>query len=366
MKRSLGKLFLIISCSAVVLLSSCAQSLENPDIIVPSNLVTVVNVQAGEVSIYANADFADYFTFTFNRPAGDTVIEATDGVGVYTYTEDGQFVVSTKAFNNNGDFIEVTDTVEIVLVGDVPTVGYTTPLSYPGYTLVWNDEFSGTSLSSDWTHEIGNGASGWGNNELEYYRPENTQVAGGLLTIIAKQESYGGKNYTSSRIKTQGHKSFNGGRIDIRAQLPFGKGIWPALWMLGDNINAVGWPACGEIDIMEMVGGTGYNDRTIYGTIHWDNGGAYANYGGSSSLPSGKYADEFHVFSIIWDDNSIKWLRDDIQYQEADITPALLSEFHNNFFLLINLAVGGDWPGSPDGFTVFPQTLRVDYVRVFQ
>ena len=137
--------------------------------------------------------------------------------------------------------------------------------------------------------------------------------------------------------------------------------------MLGDNIGTASWPNCGEIDIMELIGGGSFNNRTIYGTIHWDDNGSYASYGNGNSLSSGEmFAEEFHVFSIIWDSNSIKFLRDDIQYHEADITPSQLSEFHQNFFFILNVAVGGNWPGSPNENTLFPQTMAVDYIRVFQ
>ena len=133
------------------------------------------------------------------------------------------------------------------------------------------------------------------------------------MIITAKQENFGGKNYTSSRIKTQGNIFHTYGRIDIRAKLPFGQGLWPALWMLGENFSSTGWPSCGEIDIMEMIGGNGWNDRTVHGTVHWEDNG-HALYGGHNTLTSGRFADEFHVFSIIWTPSSIKWLRDDIQY----------------------------------------------------
>ena len=133
--------------------------------------------------------------------------------------------------------------------------------------------------------------------------------------------------------------------------------------MLGENFSSTGWPSCGEIDIMEMIGGNGWNDRTVHGTVHWEDNG-HASYGGHNTLSSGMLADEFHVFSIIWSPSSIKWLRDDIQYHIIDINN--LSAFHNNFFFIFNVAVGGNWPGSPDGSTIFPQTMIVDYVRVFQ
>lgn len=246
----------------------------------------------------------------------------------------------------------------------IPTMGYSTPNSYPGMSLIWADEFNGNSLDlSKWTFQIGNG--GWGNNELQYYQAENTTFENGCLVIAAKEEVQSGSAYTSSRITTEGKFSFNFGRVDIRAALPVGQGIWPALWMLGENIGTVGWPQCGEIDIMEMVGGNG-QENTIHGTTHWWDDGFPAYYGGSYTLPSGIFHDEFHVFSIVWDATHIKWYVDDIQFHIIDITPPLLNELLNDFHFLMNIAVGGNWPGSPDGTTFFPQYLIVDYIRVFQ
>jgi beta-glucanase (GH16 family) len=242
--------------------------------------------------------------------------------------------------------------------------GYTTPDSYAGYTLVWQDEFNGTTIDpTNWVHE--EGASGWGNNELQYYtnRPDNSFIDNGKLVIEAKKETFNSAPYTSARMKTQGLREFKYGRIDIRAKLPSGKGIWPALWMLGDDIGTVSWPRCGEIDIMEIIGS---EPATLHGTAHWDNNGSYASYGKSTTLAEGIFADEYHVFTIIWDEQFIKWMLDDVQFNVIDITPAGLSEFQKEFFLLFNIAVGGNWPGSPDGTTVFPQQMRVDYVRVFQ
>jgi beta-glucanase (GH16 family) len=247
----------------------------------------------------------------------------------------------------------------------IPTVGYSTPDHYPGMSLVWQDEFNGTTLDlTSWKYDLG--GHGWGNNELEYYQEKNTSVYDGYLIITAEKEAVGGKNYTSSRIKTQGLKEFRYGRIDIRALLPQGQGIWPALWMLGFNIDTVDWPACGEIDIMEMIGEP-TNDSKVYGTVHWDNAGSHASNGGNTTLTNGKiFADEFHVFSILWTETTITWYLDDVQYHIVNTTPEDLSEFQNKFFFLFNVAVGGDWPGSPNATTVFPQRMVVDYVRVFQ
>jgi beta-glucanase (GH16 family) len=250
----------------------------------------------------------------------------------------------------------------------IPTKGYSTPATYANLKLLWADEFNGTSLNeSFWNYEIGNN-NGWGNNELQYYKKENTSVKDGYLIIQAKSENFSGQNYTSSRLTTQNKFNFKYGRVDIRAALPKGQGIWPALWMLGKNITTVNWPKCGEIDIMEMVGGSSGNgsDKTTYGTAHWDNSGSHAQYGGNTKLASGTFNDEFHVFSIVWDAKKITWLLDDVQFHVIDTTPAGLNEFQEEYFLLVNLAVGGDWPGKPDGTTVLPQQLVVDYIRVFQ
>ena len=249
----------------------------------------------------------------------------------------------------------------------IPENGYSTPLSYENLKLVWQDEFDGEALNETfWNYETGNNG-GWGNNELEYYTKENTELKDGHLIITAKKESKGGFNYTSSRLTTQDKFSFTYGRVDIRAALPKGQGIWPALWMLGQNFKTAGWPKCGEIDIMEMIGGNqNGRDNTVYGTVHWDNAGNYAQYGGHYEKQSGPLNGEFHVFSIVWDAEKIVWYIDDKQYHIIDITPKELDEFQKDFFLLVNLAVGGNWPGNPDGSTLFPQYLIVDYIRVFQ
>lgn len=248
----------------------------------------------------------------------------------------------------------------------IPKTGATSPTSYTNMKLVWADEFDGTALDSDvWTFETGNGSNGWGNNELQFYRTQNTSIQDGHLVITAKKEPFGGKEYTSSRIITKGKKEFRYGRIDIRAALPKGQGIWPALWMLGSNFETVSWPACGEIDIMEMVGGGG-RENTVHGTVHWQNEGKHAQFGGKTTLSSGTFSDQFAVYSIVWDATSIRWFVDNKQYHVIDTTPAELDEFRRNFFFIFNVAVGGNWPGSPDSSTAFPQHLIVDYVRVFQ
>ncbi len=259
----------------------------------------------------------------------------------------------------------INDDIAKPYIFSIHEQGANSPLVYQNMTLVWQDEFDDPALNlNDWSYKIGPGSNGWGKNELQFYREQNTSIVDGHLVIEARKEFCGGSKYTSSRIITMDKQSFEYGRIDIRAALLEGQGMWPALWMLGFNFKTVGWPACGEIDIMELVGGDD-RENTVLGTVHWLDGGN-ASYGGEYTLESGIFNDKFHVFSIIWDETTNKWLVDDEQYHVIDITAGGLSEFHQEFFFIFNIAVGGTLPGDPDETTVFPQRMIVDCVRVFQ
>lgn len=297
--------------------------------------------------------------------------ENTSGNFSYVFEKSGTYLIQVRAYGTSGRYIKEEIQLEVLLASDAVTLqnGYVTPEQYEGYTLVWNDEFNDNEINTnDWTFEMGDGCPdncGWGNNELQYYRRENAWEKDSVLTIEARKENFGGKMYTSTRMITQQKQSFQYGRIDIRALLPQGQGIWPALWMLGEDINSVGWPKCGEIDIMEMVGGEG-SDNTVHGTVHYDINGNHVYHGGHKSLASGIYADKYHVFSILWDKSSIKWYVDDAQFYTTDISSSDTNEFHQKFFFIFNIAVGGNWPGSPDATTSFPQQMKVDYIRVFQ
>jgi beta-glucanase (GH16 family) len=241
--------------------------------------------------------------------------------------------------------------------------GYITPDSYPGMTLIWSDEFNGTTLNtSDWNYEIGGG--GWGNNELEIYTnaAENVFVKDGYLTIRATKNPYTG-DYYSGRLTTKGKQEFTYGRIDIRARMPIGQGIWPALWMLGANISSVSWPRCGEIDIMEYLG---HDSLTTYGTVHYNDGGH--KYKGSSYKVAATedYHNKFHVFTIIWQEGSIQWYVDYHKFFTANSSSIVFDAFNLPQFFIMNVAVGGAWPGYPNETTVFPQEMVVDYVRIFR
>jgi beta-glucanase (GH16 family) len=238
-----------------------------------------------------------------------------------------------------------------------------------GWTLAWADEFDGTALDlNNWTFDLG--AGGWGNNELQTYTsdPANVTVSGGSLVITAIKNK---NKYTSARIKTQGRHSWTYGKVAARIKLPYGQGIWPAFWMLGDNITSVGWPKCGEMDILEMIGGGENRDDTMYGTLHWDANNSHAQYGSPPyELPDPQFFyQDFHVFEAEWLPLEVIWKLDGVEFFRTSIDTALwptMDEFHHPFFMILNVAVGGNWPGYPNRTTVFPQRMYVDWVRVYQ
>ncbi|MDB4973789.1 MAG: Beta-glucanase/beta-glucan synthetase [Myxococcaceae bacterium] len=240
-----------------------------------------------------------------------------------------------------------------------------------GWHLVFDDEFEGVAGASPdpmhWVFETGGG--GFGNNELEYYtaRPENAALDGqGKLVITARAESYMGSKYTSARLKTAGKFEHTYGRYEARLRIPKGQGLWPAFWMLGADIGKTAWPACGEIDIMENIG---KEPTLIHGTLHGPGYSGGNSIGKQSELPGkARFADDFHVFAVEWEDKVVRWYVDDVLYETrtpADLPAGSKWVYDHPFFILLNLAVGGQWPGSPDGTTSFPQQLSVDYVRVY-
>ncbi|MBL7849325.1 MAG: glycoside hydrolase family 16 protein [Cyclobacteriaceae bacterium] len=235
-------------------------------------------------------------------------------------------------------------------------------------TLVMQDEFDtpGAPDPTIWNYDIGTGQNGWGNNELQYYtdRPKNVTVQNGYLIITADKESYNGSSYTSARLLTKGKFAQTYGRFEARMRLPWGQGLWPAFWMLGADIDSVTWPNCGEIDIMEYRG----QDPTILvGSVHgpgYSGGNAISK---SYELKNDRFDTGFHVFGIEWGPSYINYYVDDVLYNQ--ITPADVPGtwvFNKPFFILINVAVGGNFVGAPTSETVFPQTMLIDYVRVYK
>jgi serine/threonine-protein kinase len=241
-------------------------------------------------------------------------------------------------------------------------------LSAQDRQLVWSDEFSGAPGSppdsTKWVYDLG--ANGWGNHELEAYTNSraNSYLDGQGHLVIRALEATPGK-FTSARLKTLGRFSFKYGRAEARIRIPYGQGIWPAFWMLGDDIEAKGWPTCGEIDIMENIG---REPDTVHGTVHGPGYSGDKAIGKPSQVAAGRFADDYHVYAVEWSPDRIDFLVDDRSYHT--VTPASLPEgakwvYDHPFFLLLNLAIGGDWPHNPDNTTVFPQTMLVDYVRVY-
>lgn len=223
-------------------------------------------------------------------------------------------------------------------------------------TLVWSDEFNGTSVDgSKWNIDNGNPNV---NNEKEYYQAANAAVTGGNLVITARNQSVGGQPYTSAKLNTSGKFSVKYGRIEARIKLPAFQGSWPAFWMLGQNIGQVGWPQCGEIDIMEQVN----TNNTILGTMHWNNNG-HVYYGNSTTAT----ATDYHVYAVEWDANSIKWYVDGTLFNTGNIQNNInnTEEFQLPFYIILNLAVGGDLPGNTINNGALPASMYVDYVRVY-
>jgi beta-glucanase (GH16 family) len=244
------------------------------------------------------------------------------------------------------------------------------------WVLAWSDEFDGPADSlpdaSKWTAETG--GNGWGNNELEYYtaRAQNASTDGqGNLVIRALKEDYTGpdhvsRSYTSARLISKGKFSRKFGKIEARIKLPFGQGIWPAFWMLGNDIDSAGWPTCGEIDIMENIG---REPSTVHGSLHGPGYSGGSPLTGSYALAAGqRLSDDFHVFSIEWEPTAIRFYVDGNLYETrtpADVPSGTRWVYDHPFFILLNCAVGGSWPGSPDGTTTWPQPMTIDYVRVY-
>lgn len=298
--------------------------------------------QSGEIDILVRGDSLretdKIFYVALSNPVNATIVGGGKAMGTIVC---------------DGTYVPVNDS------------GYNAPTSYAGLSLSWSDEFNGTGINANtWNYETGGG--GWGNNELENYTntTKNAFITnGGYLVIEARKESDG--TYTSARLQTLGKKEFTYGRMDIRAKLPKTKGIWPAIWMLGSNISSTPWPACGELDIMELLGN---QPNKVYGTMHWGQAGQGSTHiGDSYVLSNNDFSDKFHVFSIVWDSSKIEWYVDNVKYftgNKSDVNGTY--PFDKSFFFLLNVAIGGNWPGAPDASTVFPQRMIVDYIRVYQ
>jgi beta-glucanase (GH16 family) len=336
---------LAIFCMAALFLS-CGKKGSTPAPIAPSNLTlsaVVSTDNSGNVAFTAAASNAVTYDYDFGNGVFQTV---PAGIVTYKYPASGSYTVNVIAKSSGG--LTVSKSIQVTV---------TVALS-----LIWSEEFDTPGLPdpAKWGYDIGTGSGGWGNNELEYYtnRVDNAVVSGGTLKIIAKKETYNGSAYTSARLLSKDKFSFKYGRIDILAKLPAGGGTWPAIWMLGNNLNAVGWPACGEIDIMEHVGNS---LNKIYGTLHHPGHSGANGDGSTTMIPTATTA--FHKYSLDWSATAIKFMVDDVPFYTFANTGSL--PFNQNFFVILNVAMGGNFGGAVDpAFT--SATMEIDYVRVYQ
>ena len=264
--------------------------------------------------------------------------------------------------------------VNVNISNPILTLADNTAVRGGGLSLVWSDEFDDTRLDPEvWFFESGDGSQygipGWGNNELQWYLADNAALANGLLTITAKEESQGGKSFTSARLNTRDRFAFRYGRVEARIRLPGGQGLWPAFWLLPQDDVYGGWAASGEIDVMEAVNLGGSGGNNVHGTIHY--GAEWPNNlsSGDAYLVATDATSDFHVYALEWDETEIRWYVDGVlfgmQNSWSTTSASFPAPFDQSFHILLNVAVGGDWPGSPDANTVFPVTMDVDFVRVY-
>ena len=310
----------------------------------PANLninAVISTDNSGNVSFTATATNAVVYLFDFGD--GSNHVSA-NGVVTHKYTASATYTVTVVAKNSTNQSISKSITVAI----------------QKERTLVWSDEFetAGAPDAAKWGYDLG--AGGWGNNELQYYtnRPENVIVSGGTLKIMAKRENFSGSEFTSARLLTKGKYSFKYGKIEVRAKLPAGIGTWPAIWMLGNNFSSVGWPASGEIDIMEHLG---RELNKIHSTLHYPGHSGGNGAGGSTTITNATTA--FHKYAAEWTPGYIKFSVDDVVFYTFTNSSSL--PFNQEFFIILNVALGGNWPGPVDA-AFNNAAMEVDYVRVYQ
>jgi len=315
----------------------------------PTNLILTAVVAAdnsGNVNFTATAENATRYEYDFGNGVFQTV---TNGTVTYRYPTSGNYTVKVIAKNSGTQSTSKTTNITVTVT----------------MSLVWSDEFDtpGAPNPSKWTYDIGTGSDGWGNQEKQYYtnRSENVIVEGGLLKIKAIRENYNGSTFTSARLKTQGKYDFKYGKVEVRAKVPAGVGTWAAAWALGSNITTVGWPECGELDIMEHLG---REENKVYGTLHYL-GRSGGNADGNTRMIQNATS-QFHIYSTEWTATSIKILVDGLLIHEVSNLSAIQgTPFNKNLFLIVNLAMGGNFGGEVAA-SVNGGTLEVDYVRVYQ
>ena len=337
-------LFLIASLWTIGLLAGCSKD-DSPGTnnTPPTNLAVSAIVStdnSGNVAFTATATNAVSYDYDLGNGVFQTV---ASGTVTYKYPAGGTYTVNVIAKNSGGQTVSKSISVTVAVA----------------LAVAWSDEFNtpGAPDPAKWGYDLG--AGGWGNAELQYYtsRPDNVIVSNGTLKITAKAESYNGSSYTSTRLLSKGKFSFKYGKVEVRAKLPAGVGTWPAIWMLGDNISAAGWPACGEIDIMEHVGS---QLNKIFGTLHHP--GHSGGNGDGSTVTIANATTDFHRYGLVWSATTIQFLVDDVSFYTFPNTGGL--PFNQNFFIILNVAMGGTF-GGPVAPSFTSAAMEVDYVRVY-
>lgn len=354
LKSHITRNILILGMFSLIFSISCSRS--NVDSNSNNTLSSLtINVDIiGASTSNPNGDGTGAFKIT-TKANNATSYSMRIGADVFS-SKDGIFNYTTNISGTNSYTIYVT-----AYNGDKSISSSTIVTVYKLPAQLWSDEFNtdGVPNPNNWGYDTGNN-NGWGNNELEYYtnRQENAYVSNGTLKIVLKKEAYQGFNYTSARLLSKGKFSFKYGKVDIRAKIPSGGGTWPALWMLGNNIDSVGWPACGEIDIMEHVGN---QLNKIYGTVHHPNHSGGNADGATVNIPN--VTTEFHIYSLDWSPTQIKFYVDNQLFYTFTNNANL--PFNQNFFFIMNVAMGGNFGGAVDP-NFSSSTMEVDYVRVYQ
>lgn len=346
LKNTLALVFLFVLTSSCKKSDSAAAGTTSA----PTNLQVNANIStdgSGNVTFTATATNANNFDFEF----GDGVVKSeASGITTYKYTQVGNFTYNVIVTAKNTSSANTKKTIQV-------TVNYSGTVS-----LVWSDEFNtdGAPDVNKWIYDIGTGDNGWGNNESQYYtnRAANSVVQGGVLKINAVKETYSGSAYTSAKLHSKNKYVFTYGKIVTRAKVPAGLGTWPAIWMLGTNISTVGWPACGEIDIMEHRGS---ELNKIFGTLHYPGRSGSTPNGGTKIIANA--STEFHIYTVDWTASSIKFYVNDVLFHT--VTNSASIPFNHDFYLILNLAMGGTFGGTIDpAFT--NATMEVDYIRVYK
>lgn len=351
MKPNICKIITVLFLSVAFISASCKKNKTTSTDTAPANLTVTATPStdgSGNVSFTATATNAVSYDYEF----GDgTIVTAANGIALHKYTLVGTntFTVIVTAKSSSG--VTAKKSITVTITVNTPTAG-----------LVWAEEFNtdGAPNTANWGYDIGTGGGGWGNNELQYYtsRPENVIVLNGVLKINAIKESYSGSSYTSARILSKDKFSFKYGKIEVRAKIPAGAGTWPAIWMLGNSINTVPWPGCGEIDIMEHVGNL---PNKIHSTLHHPGHSGANGDGGSIIIADASTA--FHNYILEWSPTTLKFYVDTQLFYTFTNNNSL--PFNQNFFIILNMAMGGNFGGAVSpSFT--NATFEIDYVRVYQ